>query len=184
MGNTEYSIRWLEPQKLSRASRELLSIDNGSVVALKVPKQSQEPMVKRPTDVVSRNSSQGTPSRMGSKSVNEYHSKENVLQEAVLPAWDVIQGSPGRDVTLNIKVRLSNKLPRNKTLKSLQFIEMRRYRTPGIASFTDCCLYKYVIESVPGYAGQRATERTLLITTFNGMLVYSDPDKIEWRYLE
>jgi hypothetical protein len=185
MGNTEYSIRWLQPQNISRAACELLSIDNGSVVAIKVPVHSQKLVdIKRPTPVGSQNRIQETPSRMGSKSVNEHHSKRNVLKGTVLPAWVTIQGSPGRDMTLYIKARLSNMLNKGYTLESLHFVEMRRYRTPGSNYFIDCCLYKYVIsKTVPGCTGTQAAERTLLITTFNGMFMYSDPDKIEWRYV-
>lgn len=182
MGNTEYSIRWLQPQTMSRAARELLSIDNGSVVAIMVPKQNLSPINERPEQSGSRNLIHETPSRMGSKDVKESHSKENVLQDAVLPSWVTIPGSPGKKMTLYIKAGLQKQLNKNLLLESLQFVEMRRYRFRGILTCIDCCLYKCVI-TAPARAGARATEQTLLVTTFNGMLVYSDPDKIEWRYL-
>jgi hypothetical protein len=183
MGNTAYSIRWLKPQNLSKAAQELLSIDNGSVVALRVATKVAPVEGNAPCNQGNLNRVQETPSRMGSKSVNEHHSKENVRQETVLPSWTTIQVSPGRDLTLKIKAELSKRLSNNKILESLQFIEMRRYRNSGNNPCIDCCLYKYVIKSVPVRAGQGMTERKMLITSFNGHLWYSDPDKIEWRYL-
>lgn len=181
MGNTAYSIRWLKPQNLSKAARELLSIDNGSVVALKVTANPVLVEGDAPCDQGNLNLVQETPSRMGSKSVNELHSKENVRQETVLPAWTTIQWKPRRDLTLRIKAELSKRLSKGQTLVSLRFIETRRYRIPGDQRRIVCYLYKCVIESVPVRAGQRATERKMLITSFNGRLWYSDPDKIEWR---
>lgn len=183
MGNTAYSIRWLKPQNLSKAAQVLLSIDNGSVVALRVATNVAPVEGDAPCNQGNLNRVQETPSRMGSKSVNEHHSNENVRQETVLPAWTIIQGSPGRDCTLKIKAELSKRLTNNLVLESLRFIEMRRYRNSGNNTCIDCCLYKYVVKSVPVRAGQKATERKMLITSFNGHLWYSDPDKIEWRYL-
>lgn len=183
MGNTAYSIRWLKPQNFSRAAQELLSIDNGYVIVTKVATNVAPVEGDAPCNQGILNRVQETSSRMSSKSVNEHHSNENVRQETVLPAWTTIQGSPGRDWTLKIKAELSKRLNRDKTLVSLHFVEMRRYRNLCNYHHIDCYLYKYVIKSVPVRAGQRATEREMLITFLNGCLWYSDPNKIEWRRL-
>lgn len=184
MGNTAYSIRWLTPENFSRAAQELLTIDNGCVVAAKVAatEASRPEVNKLSCNQELLNRVQETPSRMGSKSVVELHSNENVRQETVLPAWTTIQGRPGRDLTMKIKAMLTKRL-KGKTLESLRFEEMRRYRTQGNNSHIDCYLYKYVIKSVPASTGQTATERKVLIALFNGHLWYSYPTKVEWRKL-